>query len=109
MKCHAICRHSAYCGTKAWSTSLQSQRRAERLLLDIWARFNGSNSNELLCENPRLRQYPKRYAKERLYLTGSSIEDPGISGMNPGWEVPGTFDAGFEFKGFDLKYSAVSN
>lgn len=48
-------------------------------------------------------------AKERGYLSGSAIEDMGISGMNLGWEVPGIFDAGFEFKRFDLKYSAVSN
>lgn len=48
-------------------------------------------------------------AKERGYLSGSAIEDMGISGMNLGWEVPGTFDAGFEFKRFDLKYSPVIN
>lgn len=41
-------------------------------------------------------------AKERGYLVGSALEDFRLSGMNMGWEVPGTFDVGFEFKGFDL-------
>jgi len=43
-----------------------------------------------------------KLAKERGYLTGSFFEDFQISGMNLGWEVPGTFDVGFEFDGFDL-------
>lgn len=43
-----------------------------------------------------------KLAKERGYLTGSFTEDFRLSGMNLGWEVPGTFDAGFEFRGFDL-------
>jgi hypothetical protein len=43
-----------------------------------------------------------KLAKERGYLTGSFFEDFRISGMNLGWEVPGTFDVGFEFNGFDL-------
>ncbi len=43
-----------------------------------------------------------KLAKERGYLTGSFAEDFRLSGMNLGWEVPGTFDAGFEFRGFDL-------
>ncbi|GGG90604.1 hypothetical protein GCM10007415_26440 [Parapedobacter pyrenivorans] len=51
--------------------------------------------------------YPKitealELAKKRGYLTGSFFDDFQISGMNLGWEVPGTFDAGFEFKDFDL-------
>lgn len=46
-------------------------------------------------------------AKERGYLVGSSLEELGVTGMNIGWEVPGIFDAGFEFKGFDLKYTAI--
>ncbi|GGC32080.1 hypothetical protein GCM10011386_25240 [Parapedobacter defluvii] len=43
-----------------------------------------------------------KLAKERGYLTGSFFEDFQISGMNLGWEVPGTFDVGFQFNGFDL-------
>ncbi|MCF3111309.1 hypothetical protein LL912_21155 [Niabella sp. CC-SYL272] len=43
-------------------------------------------------------------AKERGYLKGATLDDIRIGGMNIGWEVPGTFDAGFEFRGFDLKY-----
>ncbi len=46
-------------------------------------------------------------AKERGYLKGAYIDDIRVSGMNLGWEVPGTFDAGFEFKGFDLRYLPV--
>lgn len=46
-------------------------------------------------------------AKERGYLKGAYLDDMRVSGMNLGWEVPGTFDAGFEFKGFDLKYMPV--
>jgi len=42
-------------------------------------------------------------AKQRGYLTGSFFEDFRLSGMNLGWEVPGTFDVGFEFKDFDLQ------
>ncbi|HTN08312.1 hypothetical protein [Agriterribacter sp.] len=48
-------------------------------------------------------------AKERGYLVGSSVEELGVTGMNIGWEVPGIFDAGFEFKGFDLIYTPVKN
>lgn len=44
-----------------------------------------------------------KLARERGYLTGSFDEDFRLSGMNLGWEVPGTFDAGFEFRGFDLR------
>lgn len=43
-----------------------------------------------------------KLARERGYLTGSFDEDFRLSGMNLGWEVPGTFDAGFEFRAFDL-------
>lgn len=43
-----------------------------------------------------------KLAKERGYLTGSFFEDFRLTGMNLGWEVPGTFDAGFEFNGFDI-------
>lgn len=46
-------------------------------------------------------------AKERGYLKGAYIDDIRVSGMNLGWEVPGTFDAGFEFRGFDLNYLPV--
>ncbi|MGN6436687.1 MAG: hypothetical protein ACTHMM_09135 [Agriterribacter sp.] len=46
-------------------------------------------------------------AKERGYLAGSSLEELGVTGMNIGWEVPGTFDAGFEFKGFAFTYTPV--
>ena len=48
-------------------------------------------------------------AKERGYLTGSALDDFGLTSMNLGWEVPGTFDAGFEFSGFDLMYTPVQN
>lgn len=41
-------------------------------------------------------------ANERGYLTGSFFDEFRISGMNLGWEVPGTFDAGFTFKGLEL-------
>ncbi len=41
-------------------------------------------------------------AKQRGYLKGSVFEDLGLSSMNLGWEVPGTLDVGFEFKGFDV-------
>ncbi|SDD57824.1 hypothetical protein SAMN04487894_110175 [Niabella drilacis] len=43
-----------------------------------------------------------KLAKQRGYLKGSAIEDLGVSSMNLGWEVPGTLDVGFEFKGLDL-------
>ncbi len=46
-------------------------------------------------------------AQERGYLTGTTLDELRVVGMNLGWEVPGTFDAGFEFKGFDLKYIPV--
>ncbi|MBE8721979.1 hypothetical protein [Sphingobacterium pedocola] len=42
------------------------------------------------------------YAKERGYLKDSFDHDLRISGMNIGWEVPGTFDVGFEIQAFDL-------
>ena len=41
-------------------------------------------------------------ARERGYLKQSAEEDLRISGMNIGWEVPGTFDVAFEFKGFNI-------
>lgn len=37
-------------------------------------------------------------AKEKGYLQGSNFNDMVISSMNLGWEMPGTFDAGFQFK-----------
>lgn len=43
----------------------------------------------------------------RGYLQGSAFDEFQISGMNLGWEVPGTFDVGFEFTDFDL--IAVAN
>lgn len=43
-------------------------------------------------------------AKKRGYLKQSNPDDFGVTGMNLGWEVPGIFDVGFEFQGFDLKY-----
>lgn len=42
-------------------------------------------------------------ARARGYLTQSADADLAISGMNIGWEVPGTFDVSFEFKGFDIR------
>lgn len=42
-------------------------------------------------------------ARERGYLAKSADEDLRISGMNIGWEVPGTFDVGFEFRQFDIR------
>lgn len=57
---------------------------------------------------PLIKQALK-LAKERGYLTGSFMEDFRLSGMNLGWEVPGTFDAGFEFRGFDLLAVKESN
>jgi hypothetical protein len=41
-------------------------------------------------------------AQARGYLKGSSISDMGITGMNIGWEVTGTFDCGFQFKNLEL-------
>lgn len=41
-------------------------------------------------------------AKDRGYLTGTFFEEFSLSGMNLGWEVPGTFDASFSFKGLEL-------
>lgn len=48
-------------------------------------------------------------AKDRGYLTGSSIDDLAMSGMNLGWEVPGIFKVGFEFREFDLIGVPISN
>ncbi len=48
-----------------------------------------------------------KMAKERGYLAESNPEDFRITGMNLGWEVPGTFDAAFELKGFDLRCVTV--
>lgn len=42
-------------------------------------------------------------AKKKGYLTGSFFEEFQLSGMNIGWEVPGTFDVEFEFKDFDIE------
>ncbi len=41
-------------------------------------------------------------AQDRGYLTGTTIDGFGLTGMNLGWEVPGTFDVRFEIKEFDL-------
>lgn len=45
------------------------------------------------------------YAQDRGYLKSSDLDDFRVSGMNIGWEVPGTFDCGFEFRRLDLRYS----
>lgn len=46
-------------------------------------------------------------AMEKGYLKGASLNDIRISALNIGWEVPGTFDAAFEFRGLGLKYQSV--
>lgn len=43
-------------------------------------------------------------AKSRGYLKHSGLGDFALTGMNMGWEVPGIFDVGFEFREFDLQY-----
>ncbi|PRD57097.1 hypothetical protein [Sphingobacterium gobiense] len=43
-----------------------------------------------------------KIARQRGYLTGSFDSDFRITGMNLGWELPGTFDVGFEINDFDL-------
>lgn len=43
-------------------------------------------------------------AKQRGFLTGSLEQEFKVSGMNLGWEVPGTFDVGFEVSNFDITY-----
>ncbi|MFZ4262514.1 hypothetical protein ACFRAE_10735 [Sphingobacterium sp. HJSM2_6] len=43
-------------------------------------------------------------AKQRGFLTGSLEQEFKVSGMNLGWEVPGTFDVGFEISKFNLTY-----
>ena len=42
-------------------------------------------------------------AKTRGYLTGSFFDEFQISGMNIGWEIPGTFDVEFEYENFDIQ------
>lgn len=46
-------------------------------------------------------------AKGAGYLTTTSLADISIASTNVGWEVPGTFDCGIQFKG--LKLTAVAN
>ena len=41
-------------------------------------------------------------AQARGYLKGSTINDMYIASMNIGWEVPGTFDCGFQYKNLEL-------
>ncbi|MBC9928971.1 hypothetical protein [Chitinophaga qingshengii] len=41
-------------------------------------------------------------AKRNGYLKSSSWDDMYITGMNIGWEVPGTFDAGLQLEGLSL-------
>lgn len=40
--------------------------------------------------------------RERGELTHSSADDMAVTGMNFGWEVPGTFDAAMEVRGMSL-------
>ncbi len=41
--------------------------------------------------------------RERGELTRSTADDMTVTGMNFGWEVPGTFDAALEVKGISLR------
>ncbi|SDL35500.1 hypothetical protein SAMN04487898_117152 [Pedobacter sp. ok626] len=41
-------------------------------------------------------------AQERGFLKDTQLTDLGIDSMNFGWEVPGTFDCGFQFKNLSL-------
>lgn len=41
--------------------------------------------------------------RERGELTGSTADDMTVTGMNFGWEVPGTFDAALEVRGISLR------
>lgn len=43
------------------------------------------------------------FAQSKGYLSKSALRFMTISGTNLGWEIPGTFDAGIEFKGLSLK------
>ncbi|MET6996544.1 hypothetical protein [Chitinophaga defluvii] len=42
-------------------------------------------------------------AQQNGFLKSSTLEDMYVSGMNIGWEVPGTFDAGIQLEGISLK------
>lgn len=42
-------------------------------------------------------------AQKNGFLQSSTLEDMYITGMNIGWEVPGTFDAGMQLEGISLK------
>lgn len=41
-------------------------------------------------------------AQERGFLKDTQLSDLGIGSMNLGWEVPGTFDCGLQFKNLSL-------
>lgn len=41
-------------------------------------------------------------AQAKGYLKGSSVDDMHIASINIGWEIPGTFDCGAEFRNLEL-------
>ncbi|MGB2864030.1 MAG: hypothetical protein WBC05_11940 [Sedimentisphaerales bacterium] len=42
-------------------------------------------------------------AVKRGYLTGSNPVDYAVTGMNMGWELPGTLDASIQIRDFELQ------
>lgn len=46
-------------------------------------------------------------AQAEDYLKGSSLDDMAITAMNIGWEVPGTFNCGLQYKDLRLEASRV--
>ncbi|TJZ59994.1 hypothetical protein FAZ15_13995 [Sphingobacterium olei] len=64
--------------------------------------FHGGNEVTIEKDIYPLIVNALKMAKQRGYLTGSFDGDFRITGMNLGWELPGTFDVGFEINDFDI-------
>lgn len=76
--------------------------------------FTGKSfhSNELITYHKDL--YPLivkglNEAKKRGYLNSTELSEYTLTTMNIGWEMPGTYDAAFTFKGLSLKAQIIEN
>ena len=47
--------------------------------------------------------------REKGSFTDSRWEDLAITGMNFGWEIPGTFDAELKVRGMSLRAEEIQN
>ena len=52
--------------------------------------------------------YAYKLARKNGYMQQTSLEDLYVSGLNFGWEIPGTYDAAMQVRDFSIRRTASS-